>query len=177
MSVLTLSKVIATHDGFHAEGTVDAGSTAILSLQIQYRIACTNTGTITDATTGARGAIRLRSENHGLCSGDKCTVEGVRGTVEANGDWKVGNVSSDTFDLAGSSFTTQYTSGGTWRYGDDSEHSIDISALPLSSHWAVNVRLERNLIYTVRARLLWLGSPSVIHSNAYDVDLRQRPTV
>jgi hypothetical protein len=74
------------------------------------------TRTITGAVNNGAGLIRITtSAAHGFDTGQQVTVSGVGGTVEANAPqaWQIIKVSATTFDLAGSTFTNVYTSGGT----------------------------------------------------------------
>lgn len=74
-----------------------------------------DTGTITGAANNGSGLIRITDAGHGLQTGDIVTISGVAGTTEANADdWKVTVISSSTFDLQGSTFSSAYVSGGTW---------------------------------------------------------------
>jgi hypothetical protein len=72
---------------------------------------------VTRAITGAvtaGGLIRVTATAHGFSSGDSVTITGVGGTVEANApNWRITVITANTFDLAGSTFTNAYTSGGT----------------------------------------------------------------
>jgi len=69
--------------------------------------------TITGAAAGTGSRIRLTATAHGFDTGQQVVVSGVVGTVEANGSWTVVVVTANTFELAGSTFATLYTSGGT----------------------------------------------------------------
>lgn len=69
--------------------------------------------TITNAANNGSGAIRITSNNHGWATGDKVTIAGVTGTVEANGNWTVTRVSANTVDLQGSVFVNAYIANGT----------------------------------------------------------------
>lgn len=69
------------------------------------------------AITGAvnaGGLIRITATGHTFNTGDFVTITGVGGTVEANAaNWRITVITANTFDLAGSTFTNAYTSGGT----------------------------------------------------------------
>jgi hypothetical protein len=70
-------------------------------------------GTVTGAANNG-GAIRLQlNSTAGLMYGNRLTVSGVLGTVEANGTWPISVVDGSHVDLVGSTFTHAYTSGGT----------------------------------------------------------------
>lgn len=59
------------------------------------------------------GLIRVRAEGHGAATGDILVIAGVTGTTEANGTWIITVVDDDHFTLNGSTFTNDYTGGGT----------------------------------------------------------------
>jgi len=69
--------------------------------------------TITSCANNGSGLIRVTSANHTLRDGDHVVIQGVAGTIEANGSWTITLISSSTFDLKSSTFTNAYTSGGT----------------------------------------------------------------
>ena len=69
---------------------------------------------ITGAVNNGSGLIRITAANHTFATGDRVTITGVGGTVEANGtSWRITVITANTFDLVGSTFTNAYTSGGT----------------------------------------------------------------
>jgi hypothetical protein len=68
--------------------------------------------TITN-TANAGGLIRITSSAHAYSDGDYVHITGVGGTVAANGDWRITNVATNTFDLVGSVYAGAYTAGGT----------------------------------------------------------------
>ena len=80
--------------------------------------------TITNVTNSA-GLFKVTSTAHGYSEGDYVTITGVGGTTGANGDWKIVNILTNSFELEGSTFAGVYTSGGTakrfstwkWRLG------------------------------------------------------------
>lgn len=73
---------------------------------------------VTSAANNGQGEIRLTVTAHGYSTGDIITVASVGGTTEANGVWKITNITANTFDLGGSAFSNAYTSGGTATKGD-----------------------------------------------------------
>ncbi|CAG7644499.1 hypothetical protein ACFQI7_09875 [Paenibacillus allorhizosphaerae] len=75
--------------------------------------------TITGVAGSGSGGIRVTTQAaHGWATGDRITVQGVAGTTEANGKWKVTVVSPTQFDLQGAAFANGYISGGSaWRNG------------------------------------------------------------
>lgn len=69
--------------------------------------------TITNATD--QGQVRITSASHGFSNGDFVAIRNVIGTYEANDDWEIANVTTDTFDLLTSDYEHVYDSGGTAR--------------------------------------------------------------
>jgi hypothetical protein len=69
---------------------------------------------ITGAANNGSGLIRITTaKNHRFVTGNKITIAGVGGTVEANGALRtITVITATTFDLVGSTFTNAYTSGG-----------------------------------------------------------------
>jgi|GEM_PF-2056942 len=67
--------------------------------------------------TGATNAapIAITANGHGLSNGDRVRIAGVTGNTAANGDWVIGNVTTNTFTLNGSSGNGVYGGGGTWQ--------------------------------------------------------------
>lgn len=69
------------------------------------------------------GRIQITSNGHGYGVGDYVNITGVVGTVEANGDWRIINVATNTFELEGSVFVNAYGAGAdfvtryaTWKW-------------------------------------------------------------
>lgn len=50
---------------------------------------------------------------HALVEGDQVTIAGVTGNTAANGTWAIANVTTNTFELVGSTGNGSYASGGT----------------------------------------------------------------
>jgi Ubiquitin-activating enzyme E1 FCCH domain len=69
-------------------------------------------GTITGATNAS--PIVVTSAGHGLSTGTQVTIAGVTGNTNANGNFVVTVVDSNTFSLNGSTGNSAYVSGGTW---------------------------------------------------------------
>lgn len=70
--------------------------------------------------------IVVSSTNHGLLNGDKVFIEGAQGNTaantpttgpNANKPWTISNVTTNTFELVGSSGNGTYTGGGSWNTG------------------------------------------------------------
>jgi hypothetical protein len=68
--------------------------------------------TITGAANNASGLIRLTVATATLSTGQYLSVSGVKGTLEANGDWTATVIDATHIDLQGSTFANAYVSGG-----------------------------------------------------------------
>jgi len=69
--------------------------------------------TITNAFNNGFGGIRLIvNTTNGMITGQNVTIGDVLGTTEANGNWTITVISSNTVDLNNSTFTNAYLSGG-----------------------------------------------------------------
>lgn len=66
---------------------------------------------VSNATNSA--PITVTITGHGFLDGDQVTISGVVGNSAANGTWLIDNVTTDTFELVGSSGNLDYVSGGT----------------------------------------------------------------
>ena len=88
---------------YGASGVMDNGTGSLSAKE---------SGTITGATNAS--PIVITSANHKLTNGVRVVVSGVLGNTAANGTFVVANVTSNTFELQGSSGNGTYTSGGTW---------------------------------------------------------------
>jgi hypothetical protein len=69
--------------------------------------------TVTGAVSGTGSRIRLTVTAHGFDTGQQVTVAAVGGVPAATGQWTVVVVTANTIELAGSTFSGGYTSGGT----------------------------------------------------------------
>jgi hypothetical protein len=89
------------------------GYVRIKSVASQPAAATINvTGTV--SSTGVPGGlVRLTVIGHPFLDGDAALIENVGGTTESNGSWFINLVDPNTIELAGSTFTNAYTSGGT----------------------------------------------------------------
>lgn len=68
-----------------------------------------------EAITNAGSLIQVTSTAHGYSNGNFIALRNILGTVEANGDWQIQDVTTDTFVLTGSTYINTYVSGGTAR--------------------------------------------------------------
>lgn len=59
------------------------------------------------------GEVQIEIVDHGYCTGDYVIIEGVTGTIEANGEWQITVNSADLFTLNGSAFFNAFGGGGT----------------------------------------------------------------
>ncbi len=67
---------------------------------------------ITGLTPGS--PITINSPGHGLSSGNRVLVQGVTGTLGANGNFRISVVDANNFTLLSSNDSTAYAGGGTW---------------------------------------------------------------
>ena len=58
--------------------------------------------------------IVITSPGHGLFTGNFVVIDGVLGNTAANGFYRITRLTSDTFQLDGSTGNGNYTGGGTW---------------------------------------------------------------
>lgn len=63
--------------------------------------------------TNASGRIRITSASHGYSDGDYVFIASVGGVTAANNNWRIINVTTNTFDLDGSTFAGTWSGGGT----------------------------------------------------------------
>jgi hypothetical protein len=79
----------------------------------------TKTVSFYEAITAATptSPIVISSLQHGLRNGEQVTLDQVEGNLAANGTWTVANVTTDTFELVGSTGNGAYTGGGRWTRG------------------------------------------------------------
>lgn len=72
-----------------------------------------DTKSINGAVNNGAGLIQISTNtDHGYGLGDWVRITGVSGTTEANGNWRITNVTATTFDLEGSAFVNVYVAGG-----------------------------------------------------------------
>ena len=71
--------------------------------------------TVTGAVDNGAGLVQITCAAHGFEDGDYVTVAGVTGTTEANGDWRLINVSASAADLEGSVFANAFAGNGTMK--------------------------------------------------------------
>jgi hypothetical protein len=162
MDIIKITNIITTANGIDVSGTYDVGSEDVIGLRVKYRLNEENKGNVVGAVAGPNNVIRITSRDHHLHSGDRITVFGVRGTVEANGDWWVREVSRDMFDLRNSVFQNNYTSHGEWFISSSIAMLKPIDGNPPPTSWTISINLTRSGYYDVRAVLYWTGSPTII---------------
>lgn len=104
----------------------------------------------TAAITGATNAspIVITSAGHGLTNGARVTVAGVAGNTAANGTFIVANVTTDTFELAGSAGNGDYTTGGAWNVTGLYEYSIDVIG---ANGFEITENCQVNFTYAISA--------------------------
>jgi hypothetical protein len=86
------------------------------TVSIQLKTRCPNgldpdTVSISGAVDNGAGLIQITANSHGYGLGDWVRVNNVSGTTEANGNWRITNVTTNTFDLEGSAFVNTYIAG------------------------------------------------------------------
>lgn len=99
-----------------------------------------NTQVITNVTTATPNVVTVAE--HGLSNGDQVQISGVTGTTTANGTWTISGVTTNTFELVGSSGGTAYAGGGTCSRINDTKCTlmavwggrIVMSGLPTDPH-------------------------------------------
>jgi len=93
------------------------------------------------AANNGSGLIRLTVDSTApFTTGDVLTVNGVLGTVEANGTWTITVISGTTLDLQGSTFVNTYVSGTDFINGKFSSWTnlgSPTTARTGAVHWAV----------------------------------------
>lgn len=90
-----------------------------------------DTGTITGATNAS--PIVVTSAAHGLSNGQTIVVSHVEGNRAANGTWVVANVTTNTFELQGSTGDGTYTTGGDWYLGMTGGTSLSVAYVAASN--------------------------------------------
>ena len=76
--------------------------------------------------------IVITSAAHGLTNGEEVIVSEVGGNTNANGTHTIANVTTNTFELVGSTGNASYTSGGIWVTSANSIRSLDNPGGPRS---------------------------------------------
>jgi len=109
---------------------------------------------IEDVVAGGAGRVSIKIVNHPFKTGQVVTVEDVTGTVEANGEWTIQSVATDTFELTGSTFVNTYTGGGT----------VGLNATGATASWRLGMWSETTgyprCLGFFEQRLGWAGSRS-----------------
>lgn len=88
-------------------GTLKHNGTSIATI-------VSSTATTIPAVSGATNAtpIVITSATHGYATGDRVTIRDVGGNTNANGNWTITVLTTNTFSLNNSSGNSNYTSGG-----------------------------------------------------------------
>lgn len=74
---------------------------------------------ITSVANNGSGLVRITTDGvHNLSTNDQVIIDGVTGTIEANGFWKVTQITTTTFDLQSSAYTNAWTGSGTVNDGE-----------------------------------------------------------
>lgn len=107
------SNVIADADSLPIYRIYGPGGAGSVMTSGTGTFAYQDTGTVT-GTANSGGEVSITSAAHGLQTGDRVKVANVGGTTEANGTWTVTVLTSSTFKLDGSTYSSAWTSGGDW---------------------------------------------------------------
>ena len=112
--------------------------------------------TLTKSITGATNAtpIQITCTNHGYANNDYVAIAYVAGNTNANGIWQITNVSTNTFDLVGSTGNASYTSGGTVR-------NINSNIIKLTSAVTKDIVLTDNVGTVSSNGANWTASANV----------------
>lgn len=97
--------------------------------------------------------------DHGIETDDVVTIHGVLGCTEANGTWKITDISTTTFDLQGSTYANAWTSGGK-AFRDEGDDFDLIQRQPNEA-----ARMDDATSYYLR------GAYLVVDDNDFDNDI------
>jgi hypothetical protein len=106
--------------------------------------------------TGATNTtpIQITCANHGYANNDYVAIINVDGNTNANGIWQITNVSTNTFDLVGSTGNASYTGGGTVR-------NINSNIIKLTSAVTKDIVLTDNVGTVSSNGANWTASANV----------------
>jgi prepilin-type N-terminal cleavage/methylation domain-containing protein len=129
----------------------DFSGSAALATPISFKSAITN------AQNGAGGLVRITSATQFpsfMRTGLFVNVQGVQGTVEANGKFRATLINSTTIDLQSTTFATAYTSGGTLEVNFGGQ----IQALPNDTEWLTKIRYGDRIRFDHRGKFYYITS-------------------
>jgi hypothetical protein len=112
--------------------------------------------TLLKSITGATNAtpIQITCANHGYANNDYVAIINVGGNTNANGIWQITNVSTNTFDLVGSTGNATFTSGGSVR-------NINSNIIKLTSAATKDIVLTDNAGTVSSNAANWTASANV----------------
>lgn len=97
--------------GSGTAGTAPPHAPIYAALMGQAGSVISGSGAITGATNAA--PIVVTQTGHGFANDDVVYISNVGGNTAANGVWVIKNITANTYELAGSTGSAAYTSGGT----------------------------------------------------------------
>jgi hypothetical protein len=109
--------------------------------------------------TGATNTtpIQITCANHGYSNNDYVAVRGINGNTNANGIWQITNVSTNTFDLVGSTGNSAYTDSGFVK-------NINANIIKLTSAVTKDIVLSDNVGTVSSNGANWTASANVTSS-------------
>jgi hypothetical protein len=114
------------------------------------------TKTISGATN--TNPIVVTSAGHGFANGDIVFVSGVGGNTNANGQYTVGSVTSNTFALTGRSGNSSYTGGGTvYKLAKSSNGTIIPFGAGIKGHILIQIVDANGVARDVTQQVLSMG--------------------
>jgi hypothetical protein len=139
---------------------------------VKYQIAVALSGTIQNTQADQNGQILITSAMHGLISGNRVRVSGLKGTSEANGLWSIDMRSPDQFVLLHSTYVNRMDPSNQpqaiWTLLlDSTEHELLVnpnSPPPPPANWTSVFNVNQPAEYVAWARLSWSGNPNILES-------------
>jgi hypothetical protein len=109
-------------DRFYVSGATNFAAIAnsfqlVKSVQSYFEFTIANqpySGTAITGIANSAGLFRITSVAHGKANNDNITISDVTNYPTSNGSWNIINVTTDTFDLDGSTFAGAGAVDGTW---------------------------------------------------------------
>lgn len=165
MASLRIEQIQSTANGVRIEGVYDVDPLDILNLKVTYRLSSGDAKPVQRTGPGDHGRVRVRSDNHGLRSGDRIRVLGVSQCPEANGVWQVRVITENAFDLLQSAFATpQVTADGQWFIAETFHIEVLVPGNPPPPTWQVDLAVHRPGQYDVKAILIQDAPPPIVNS-------------
>ncbi|KAA0134434.1 hypothetical protein V6x_51580 [Gimesia chilikensis] len=173
MASITITNVERISNGVRIHGHYDDKLSDVISVKVVHRLSNANRGIVESTEQGDKGCVRINSTKHNLKYQDNVRVFGVKHTPEANGTWKVRDVTENEFDLLNSEFSIeQSVAAGEWFIDDLFDSlAVKVDGDPPARSWVCDVVLSRIMKYHFKAILFRHGSPSVVSSAEYYYEL------